>query len=74
MYDSYEVFTFNSLIIGIAMENRTKPVVYWVLQDNQTTSNLIDFFELIQTRVKDFLTLKFMVPETSAETGKRYQS
>lgn len=50
------------------MEHRTKPVVYWVIQDNQTTSNLIDFFELIQKRVKEFLTLKFLVPETSTKT------
>ena len=53
------------------MEHRTKPVVYWVLQDNQTTSNLIDFFELIQTRVKKFLTLKFLVPETSTATRQK---
>lgn len=53
------------------MEHRTKPVVYWVLQDNQTTTNLIDFFELIQTRVKEFLTLKFLVPETSSKTLKK---
>lgn len=52
------------------MEHRIKPVVYWVLQDNQTTSNLIDFFELIQTRVKEFLTLKFLVPGTSEKTLK----
>ena len=50
------------------MEHRTKPLVYWVLQDNQVTSNLIDFFQLIQTRVKEFLTLKFLVPETSTKT------
>jgi len=64
-------FTLNSLIIGIAMEYKTKPVVYWVLQDNQTTSNLIDFFGLIQTRVKEILTLKFLVPETSTKTLKQ---
>nr|WP_319392045.1 hypothetical protein [uncultured Desulfobacter sp.] len=52
------------------MEHRTKPVIYWVLQDNQTTSGLIDFFELIRTRVKKFLTLTFLVPETSTKTLK----
>jgi hypothetical protein len=53
------------------MEYKTKPVVYWVLQDNQTTSNLIDFFGLIQTRVKEILTLKFLVPGTSTATIKQ---
>jgi hypothetical protein len=71
MGHSHIFFHFNSLIIGTEMEHRTKPVVYWVLQDNQTTTNLIDFFELIQTRVKEFLTLKFLVPETSSKTLKK---
>lgn len=71
MVHSHIFFILNSLIIGTAMEHRTKPVVYWVLQDNQTTSNLIDFFGLIQTRVKEILTLKFLVPETSTKTLKQ---
>ncbi len=71
MGDSYKVCHFKSLTLGIAMEHRTKPVVYWVLQDNQVTANLIDFFELIQTRVKEFLTLKFLVPEASTKTLKQ---
>ena len=50
------------------MTQKKKPVVYWVLQDNQVTANLIDFFELIKLRVKEFLTLKFMVPEISSQT------
>lgn len=47
-----------------------KTIVYWVLQDNQVTPNLIDFFELIQQRVREYLTLKFLVPEISAQTLK----
>lgn len=53
------------------MEHKTKPVVYWVLQDNQVTANLIDLFELIQTRVKKVLNLKFLVPEKSTTTLKK---
>ena len=49
-------------------EHIIKPVLYWVLQDNQVTANLIDFFELIQKRVSTVITLKFLVPEISTKT------
>ncbi len=53
------------------MTQTHKPTVYWVLQDNQVTPNLIDFFELIQRRTKEFLTLKFLVPEIYPQTLKQ---
>ncbi len=45
-------------------KQNTKPVVYWILQNNQVTPHLIDFLNLIRQRVSEFLTLTFLVPET----------
>ena len=49
-------------------KQNTKPVVYWILQNNQVTPNLIDFLDFIRQRVSQFLTLTFLVPETDLKT------
>ncbi len=46
----------------------TNPVIYWILQNNQVTPNLIDFLDHIRQRVSEFLTLTFLVPETDLKT------
>ncbi|MCG8683557.1 MAG: hypothetical protein MI892_01675 [Desulfobacterales bacterium] len=50
------------------MEQTKKPVIYWVLQDNQVTPNLIDFLELIQHRVQELIHLKFIIPDMAKKT------
>ncbi|MCG8684764.1 MAG: hypothetical protein MI892_07815 [Desulfobacterales bacterium] len=50
------------------MGQTKKPIVYWVLQDNQVTPNMIDFLELIKLRVKELIKLKFIIPDMAKQT------
>ena len=52
------------------MKKKTKPVIYWVLQDNQVTPFIIDFLELIRFRIREIISLKFLIPAISPETLK----
>ncbi len=47
-----------------------KPVIYWILQENQITPFIIDFLELIRFRTTELIKLKFLIPAISPETLK----
>ncbi|MCK5099444.1 MAG: hypothetical protein KAR45_15155 [Desulfobacteraceae bacterium] len=47
-----------------------KPVIYWILQDNQVTPYIIDFLALMKHRVNNFATIKYLVPSHNSDTLK----
>lgn len=45
----------------------TKKKILWLLQSNQFTPIMYEFFCLLQTRMEKLIDLQFVVPETSAD-------
>lgn len=52
------------------MGNNVKPIVYWILQDNQVTPFIVDFLELIRFRIREIVNLKFLIPDISDQLPK----
>ena len=50
------------------MKKNNVPKIYWVLQDNQVTPLITDFLDLMKHRVKNFATIKYLIPDHNTET------
>ncbi len=49
----------------------TKKKILWLVQSNQFTPIMYEFFCLLQTRMEKLIDLQFIVPETSADILKK---
>ncbi|MCK5312775.1 MAG: hypothetical protein KAJ62_11730 [Desulfobacteraceae bacterium] len=47
-----------------------QPGIYWILQDNQVTPLIADFLELMEHRVNNFATIKYLIPSHNSDTLK----
>ncbi|MCK5541292.1 MAG: hypothetical protein KAI40_01265 [Desulfobacterales bacterium] len=52
------------------MKQSKKPIIYWILQDNQVTPLIADFLELMKHRVNNFTTIKYLIPSHNSDTLK----
>jgi hypothetical protein len=44
-----------------------KKKILWLLQSNQFTPTMVEFFSLLQTRMEKLIDLRFLVPDTSTD-------
>jgi len=52
------------------MNKHQKPVIYWILQDNQVTPFIVDFLTLLKQRVHEFAEIKYLIAAHNTEALK----
>ncbi len=49
------------------MTQTQKPIIYWILQDNQITPFIVDFLKILKQRLQNVITVKYLIPSYSKD-------